>query len=111
VEAILGILQERKHILMDTLLVYEGSLLEGKSILEIGFEQRKLSLVGIISTNELHQKHRNRYHVKHQHFYFNPEKHFICRKDDILLVLGREMSIEYFREQIEKSRPKTRGAW
>jgi voltage-gated potassium channel len=111
VEAILGILQERKHILMDTLVVYEGSILEGKSILEIGFEQRKLSLVGIISTNELHQKHRNRYHVKHQHFYFNPEKHFICRKNDILLVLGREMSIEYFREQIEKTKPKTRGAW
>jgi voltage-gated potassium channel len=109
VEAILGILQERKHILMDTVVVYEGSMLEGKNIMEIGFEQRKLSLVGIISTNELHQKHRNRYHVLHQHFYFNPEKHFICRKNDILVVLGREMSIEYFREQIEKSRLKPKG--
>jgi voltage-gated potassium channel len=106
VEAILGILQERKHILMDTLVVSENCVLEGKSILEIGFEQRKLSLVGIISTNEIHHKHRNRYHVKHQHFYFNPDKHFICRKDDILVVLGREMSIEYFREQIKKSCPK-----
>lgn len=104
VEAILGILQERKHILMDTIVVSEGSMLEGKNIIEIGFEQRKLSLVGVISTNELHQKHRNRYHVKHQHFYFNPEKHFECQKDDILVVLGREMSIEYFRAQIEKSR-------
>jgi voltage-gated potassium channel len=109
VEAILGILQERKHILMDTLVVYEGSMLEGKNMLEIGFEPRKLSLVGIISTNELHQKHGNRYHVKHQHFYFNPEKYFVCQKNDILVVLGREMSIEYFREQIEKSRPKPKG--
>ena len=110
VEAILGILQERKHILMDTILVQGGCMLEGKNIQEIGFEQRKLSLVGIISSNEVHHKHRNRYHVKHQHFYFNPAKHFICRKEDILVVLGREMSIEYFREQIEKSRLKnTKG--
>lgn len=106
VEAILGILQERKHILMDTIVVQGGCMLEGKNIQEIGFEQRKLTLVGIISTNEIHKKHRNRYHVKHQHFYFNPEKHFICRQNDILVVLGREMSIEYFRQQLEKSRPK-----
>lgn len=110
VEAILGILQERKHILMDTLLVQQGSMLEGKTILEIGFEQRKLSLVGVISSNELHHKHRNRYHVKHQHFYFNPESHFECQTDDILVVLGREMSIEYFRQQIEHSRLKSKGA-
>jgi voltage-gated potassium channel len=106
VEAILGILQERKYISMDTVVVEEGSLLENRSIMEINFEQRKLNLVGIISCNEVHQKHRNRYHVKHQHFYFNPEKHFVCRKDDILVVLGREMSIEYFREQIKKSKLK-----
>jgi voltage-gated potassium channel len=110
VEAILGILQERKHILMDTLVVQGGCMLEGKTILEIGFEQRKLSLVGIISSNEIHQKHGNRYHVKHQHFYFNPAKHFICRKNDILVLLGREMSIDYFRQQIEKScLKKTKG--
>lgn len=107
VEAILGILQERKHILMDTILVSEGSLLDGKKIIEIGFEQRKLSLVGVISCNDLHKKHRNRYHVKHQHFYFNPEPHFECQKGDILVVLGREMSIEHFRSQIEKSHSKS----
>ncbi len=103
-EAVIGILQEKKTISMDTLIVYEGCLLENKSLLEIAFEKRKLSLMGVISSKTQHRKHRNRYVVKDQHFFFNPEKHFICQKNDILVVLGRDVSIEHFRDQVEKSR-------
>ena len=105
-EAILGILQEQKHILMDTIVVYEHSLLEGLKIMDIDFESRKLSLVGVISANTEHRKHRNRYQVKHQHFFFNPEKYFVCQKGDILVVLGRALSIEHLRDQVEQSRLK-----
>jgi voltage-gated potassium channel len=105
-EAILGILQGHKHVLMDTLVVYQNSILEGLRIDEINLKQRKLRLVGVISSETKHRKHRNRYQVKHQHFFFNPEKHFVCKKNDILVVLGRDLSIEYFRDQIEKSRLK-----
>jgi voltage-gated potassium channel len=106
-EAILGILREQKHILMDTVVVLEGSFLEGMKIMDINFEYRKLRLIGIISSvTAQHRPHRNQYQVAKKHFFFNPEKHFICQKNDILLVLGRDLSIEHFREQIQNSYAK-----
>lgn len=103
-EAILGILQEQKQIQMETLIVYSHSLLSKAPIGTIGFDKRKLTLVGVISSNKIHQKHRNRYKVKNQHFYFNPENDFELQDNDIIVVLGREYSIEHFQDQIEKSR-------
>lgn len=103
-EAILGILQGQKQFQMETLLVQPHSFLEDRQIGSIQFEQRKLTLVGVISSNKKHQKHRNRYKVKNQHFYFNPPHHFELQEQDILVVLGRKYSIEYFQDQIEKSK-------
>jgi len=45
--------------------------------------------------------------VKNQHFYFNPELYFVLRAGDLLVVLGRDFAIDYFRDQIEKSRLKS----
>lgn len=105
-EAILGILQGQKHILMDTIVVHKNSLLEKQQIATLNFEKRKLTLVGVISASQENLKHRNRYKIKKQHFYFNPEKHFQLQEHDILVVLGREYSIDHFQNQIEKSRLK-----
>lgn len=105
-EAILGIIREESHIIMETLCVHPGSFIEGTSIAEIDFEQRKLMLLGIISANPTHQKHKNSYPIKNQHFYFNPESHFVLRDSDLLVVIGREYAIDYFRDQIENSRLK-----
>jgi voltage-gated potassium channel len=108
-EAILGIIREESHIIMETLCVHSGSMIEGMSIDEIDFEKRKLMLIGIISINPAHQKHKNSYPIKNQHFYFNPEAHFALREGDLLVVIGREYAIDYFRDQIEKSRLKSRS--
>jgi len=108
-EAILGIMRKEKHILMEALCVHAGSLLEGRRIAELDFEQRKLMLVGVISANPVHRKHKNSYAIKNRHFYFNPEKYFELQEGDLLVVLGREYGIDYFRDQIEKSRLKTGG--
>ncbi|MDD4906174.1 MAG: NAD-binding protein [Methylobacter tundripaludum] len=105
-EAILGIIREESHIIMETLCVHPGSFIERMSIAEIDFEKRKLMLLGIISANPVHQKHKNSYPIKNQHFYFNPESFFVLRDGDLLVVIGREYSIDYFRDQIEKSRLK-----
>ena len=78
----------------------------GLKISEIDFERRKLMLVGVISANPVHRKHKNSYKLKNQHFYFNPEPYFVLRAGDLLVVLGREVGIDYFRDQIEKSRLK-----
>jgi len=108
-EAILGIIQEEKHILMEALCVHAGSFLEGKRIAELDFEQRKLVLVGVISANPVHRKHKNSYPIKNRHFYFNPESYFELQAGDLLMVLGRDYGINYFRDQIEKSRLKAGG--
>lgn len=105
-EAIFGIIHEEKQIIMETICVHPETFIDGKKISEIDFEHSKLMLVGVISTNPAHRKHKNRYQLKNQHFYFNPDKDFQIQGGDLLLVLGRQYGIEYFRDQIEKSRLK-----
>lgn len=103
-EAILGIIHAESDIVMETLTVHLGSNLEYVEISSIDFLQRKLILLGVVSSNPDHRIHKNSYAIKNQHFYFNPPEHFLLRPNDMLVVLGRKMSIEYFRGQIEKSR-------
>ena len=91
---------------METLCVHSGSVIEGMNISEVDCQRRKLMLVGVISANPVHRKHRNSYKLKNEHFYFNPEPYFVLRAGDLLVVLGREIGIDYFRDQIEKSRLK-----
>lgn len=105
-EAILGIIREEKQFIMETLCVHSGSVIEGMKISEVDCQRRKLMLVGVISANPVHRKHRNSYKLKNEHFYFNPEPYFELQAGDLLVVLGREIGIDYFRDQIEKSRLK-----
>jgi len=105
-EAILGIIREEKQFIMETLCVHSGSIIDGMKISDIDFERRKLMLVGVVSASPVHRKHKNSYQLKNQHFYFNPEPYFVLQEDDLLVVLGREIGIDYFRDQIEKSRLK-----
>jgi voltage-gated potassium channel len=107
-EAILGIINEEKNFVMEALCVHASSFIDGVRIADIDFEQRKLMLVGVISTHTLHQKYDYKYPIKDQHFYFNPTKYFELQANDLLVLLGKEVSINYFREQIEASCPKRR---
>lgn len=102
-EAIRGILHEQKQVLMDTLVVRPNSLLVNQKIGQLDFESRKLTLIGVISDNKKHVKQRDSYQVKNQHFYFNPDEHFELQAQDMLVVLGRKYSIEYFQDQIKQS--------
>lgn len=103
-EAISGILQEQRDIAMETVLVTENSPLGNQQIGQLDLWQRKLTLLGVISANTVHLKHKNKYKVKHRHFYFNPAQHFILRPGDMLVVLGRKYGIEHFRSQMEQPR-------
>lgn len=109
-EAILGILHEESHILMETLHVQAGCLIDGKTVSDIGFKERKLVLLGIISMHPPSAlKHKASYQLKNQHFYFNPEQFFRCRDGDLLVVLGRIDHISRFRNQLAKSQPNPRS--
>lgn len=102
-EAILGLLREQRNIRLETILIQSGSFAEEQSLNALAFDQYKIKLIGIISSNTTHLKHKNAYKVKNEHFYFNPDPQFILRAKDILVVLGREYSIENLRNQLEKS--------
>ncbi len=103
-EAISGILQNQTEIVMETIPVNEGSSLQDQEVEQLQLAQKKLTLLGVISANPLHFKHKNKYKVKHQHFYFNPDPRFILRHEDILVVFGRKYSIDHFRDQVEQHR-------
>jgi voltage-gated potassium channel len=108
-EAILGILREEKQLVMETICVHAGSSIAGSQVVNINFEQSKLMLVGVISSNPVHTKHKNSYRLTNQHFYFNPENYFELQSGDLLVVLGRRVGIEHFRYLIEKSRLNRSG--
>lgn len=108
-EAISGILREQSQFVMETVLVSDQSPLDGQKIEQLDLQQRKLTLLGVISANSIHLKHRNKYRVKQQHFYFNPDTHFILRAGDILVLLGRKYGIEHFRNQLERQRLLAKG--
>ena len=102
-EAITGILHEQKNILLEAVKVKANSMLENQQIGDLDFTAKKLTLVGVISHNPMHLKHKNKYPIKHQHFYFNPPDGFKLQEDDIVVVLGRDVSISHFRDQVEQS--------
>ncbi len=103
-EALSGILQEQKNIQMEAVVVSPDSMLENTPLGDFDFAGIKLTLIGVISSNPIHLKHKNKYPIKQQHFYFNPESDFRLQQQDILVVLGREYSIHHFYGQIEQSR-------
>ena len=89
---------------METVRVNQDSVLDNQKVSQIDLQQGKLSLLGVISANNVHLKHKNKYRVKQQHFYFNPEADFILRQGDILVVLGRKYGIDHLRNQLEQQR-------
>lgn len=103
-EAISGILQNQTEITMETVLVSERSPLDNQRIDRLELKQNKLTLLGVISANPIHHKHKNKFQVKQQHFYFNPEDQFILRRGDMLVLLGRKYGIDHFRDQVEQQR-------
>jgi voltage-gated potassium channel len=103
-EAISGILQNQAEITMETVLVSEYSPLDNQRIDQLALKPNKLTLLGVISDNPIHHKHKNKFQVKQQHFYFNPEGRFVLRHGDMLVLLGRKYGIDHFRDQVEQQR-------
>ena len=98
-EAILGILQQENQSSMETIEVRTNSILIDKTLAELDFVQLKLILIGVISSHAAHRRHKNCYEVNQQQFYFNPVSHFVLQEGDLLVLLGRNVSIENFQSQ------------
>ncbi len=84
-KAIYSILTGQNLAQLDEISTIEHSKLIGKRIEEIDFKAHKLLFIGFQCdrTNE---------------FIFNPPAKIDIRKGDILLVMGRKVSIDYFKQ-------------
>jgi len=102
-DAIHGILHQQKDVQLETLTILKQCFLDQKTIGQADIDQYKTRLIGVISDNPNHEKHRNRYKLHSQHFYFNPEEKFLLTEGDILLLLGRKLSLDSLHALIEKS--------
>jgi len=74
---------------MDEITLHEGSGLIGKKREEIDFREDKLLLIGI-------------QRGVRGSFIFNPKPEILFQGNDILLLMGLEMSIEYFKERYQR---------
>ncbi len=83
--AIDAIFTGKNVALLDEIMVREDGILVGKKVKDLDFKYYKLVLIGIQKSKE------NR-------FIFNPDLFIELDIDDILLVMGDERSISYFKE-------------
>jgi len=87
-KAIHAILTGKNIARIDEIRVYECDGLVGKSIDELAFKQAKLLFMGIQRNGE---------------FIFNPLHSTKVESGDVLLVMGRKISLEYFKGLYERN--------
>jgi voltage-gated potassium channel len=95
-EVITTIFKNDSRTGVDEIEVLENSFLENKFIGEIEFKRYKLILVGIVKTKK-DKLYNHTMEVKDKYFYFNPDSDVILEKGDILLIIGDDRSIKYFK--------------
>jgi len=102
-DAIHGILHQQKDVQLETITILKQCFLDQTTIEQANIDQYKTRLIGVISDNPIHEKRKNRYKLHNQHFYFNPEAKFLLAEGDILVLLGRQLSLDSLHSLVEKS--------
>ena len=97
-----AILSEKKHAIIDEIKVIKNSILDGKLIGEINFDKYKMLLFGVLKKNESNVL-KKAFSLQDGHFYFNPPFDLKLEEGDIIVVMGYQVSINYFKYQLEKS--------
>jgi voltage-gated potassium channel len=81
-KAMHAILTGKSMANIDEIHVHNSHGIVGKSIGEIGFKEYKLLFIGLKREGD---------------FLFNPASDFVVEPYDVLLVMGKKISIEYFK--------------
>lgn len=98
ITALNDILTAKRNALCDQVEVLKGSFLEGKKIGDIDFGKYKLILLGVIR----HIENETIPELKRK-FYFNPDENFELKVNDILIILGYNISINNFKSLVTES--------
>ncbi len=90
-KAIYAILTGKNMALLDEVNLAQSTFLVGKQIEALNFKKHKLLCIGLQRAGEQGE------------FVFNPPSELILEEDDVLLVMGRKVSIEHFRDIYKKA--------
>ncbi len=101
-EVIDAILTEKRNAIIDEIIVIKDSILDGKLVGEIDFDRYKLILFGVLKRSESPLLNET-LQIERGHFYFNPPFDLKLEEGDILVVMGYNVSVNYFKYQIERS--------
>jgi len=98
IEAINDILNGKRNAMCDQVEVVRGSFLEGKRVGEIDFKAYKIVLLGVVRIDP-----GARLEGQRRRFYFNPEDDFLLQVEDVLVVVGYNISINNFKSMVIES--------
>ncbi len=98
IEAINDILNAKRNALCDQVEVVKDSFLVGKRVGEVDFKAFKIVLLGVVRIDEKSRLKDFRYR-----FFFNPADDFVLQQDDVLVVLGYNISINNFKSYVIES--------
>ena len=101
-EVIDAILTEKKNAVIDEIIVIENSILDGKLIGEIDFDKYKLILFGVLKKNASALLNET-FKLSNKHFYFNPPFDLKLEAGDVIVVMGYNVSVNYFKYLVERS--------
>jgi voltage-gated potassium channel len=101
-EVITAIFSDESKSRMDEIEVLEGSFLENELIGNIDFEHYKLILIGVVKTKKSNLMSHT-LEILNSYFYFNPHAELLLEKGDVLIVIGDVRSINYFKNDVQKS--------
>ena len=101
-EVIDAILSEKKKAVIDEIIVIENSILDGKLVGEINFDQFKVLLFGVLKKNSSNLLNET-FIVNEKHFYFNPPFDLKLEAGDIIVIMGYSISVNYFKYLVERS--------
>ena len=98
ITALNDILTAKRNALCDQIEVIKGSFLENRKIKDINFSKYKIILLGVLR----HVEKEVMPGVKRK-FYFNPKDNFELKPNDILIILGYNISINNFKSFVTES--------
>ncbi len=88
-QAMRGILAGNSIAHVDEIIAHKYNNIIGKSLESLEFKANKLLLIGL---------------ERGRDFMFNPDSSMILQDGDVLLVMGKEISLRYFEEQLSEGR-------
>ncbi len=102
-EAIMGILNAEQEIQLESLELNEQVLTRYSVLADFEFTRRKVLVLGVITKNltALKDRPETNYLLPNHHFYFNPGQDFRLNVGDNLVILGRNISLDFYRKLLK----------